>query len=64
MDDLEVFLCATPQGPEKFALILSQEAKKLSSLDRYEQRALFRRKLAIRTLDEALRLASMNAILC
>jgi hypothetical protein len=41
MDDLERILCTTPQGPEKFALIISQEAKKLSSFDRYEQRQQF-----------------------
>ena len=42
----------TPQGPEKFALILSQEHE-LRALDSYERRALSRRKFAIRKLDEA-----------
>jgi hypothetical protein len=46
------FLTTTPQGSEKFALILTQEHN-LRALDRYEQRALSRRKFAIRKLDEA-----------
>ena len=46
------FVTTTPQGPEKCALILSQEHK-LRALDRYERRALSRRKFAIRKLDEA-----------
>jgi hypothetical protein len=48
-------LTSTPQGPEKFATILSQEAKQLLALDRYERRALLRRKIAIQALDEACR---------
>ena len=46
------FVTTTPQGPEKFALILSQEHT-FRSLDRYERRALSRRKFAIRKLDQA-----------
>jgi hypothetical protein len=53
MEALEKFLTATPQGPHKFATILSQEAKQLLAMDRYERRALSRRKFAIRTFDEA-----------
>jgi hypothetical protein len=52
---LSKYLTSTPQGPEKFALILSQEAKHLSIFDRYERRALSRRKVAIRELDAARR---------
>jgi hypothetical protein len=49
------FLSSTPEGPRKFALMLSQEAKTLLAMDRYERRALSRRKFAIRALDEARR---------
>jgi hypothetical protein len=49
------FLNSTPQGPHKFATILSQEAKKLLAMDRYERRALSRRKSAIRAFDETCR---------
>jgi hypothetical protein len=45
-------LTSMPAGPQKFALILSQEAKRLLAMDRYEQRALLRRNTAIRELDE------------
>jgi hypothetical protein len=42
---LEKFvLSPTPQGQHKFATILSQEAKQLLAMDRYERRALSRRK--------------------
>ena len=46
---------STPQGPHKFATILSQEAKQLLAMDRYERRALSRRKSAIRAFDETRR---------
>ena len=41
-----------PKGPHKFAVILSQETKQLLAMDRYERRAIWRRLLAIRALDE------------
>src|SRR6516225_3090837 len=47
------FATSTPQGPDKLATILSGEAKKLLAMDRYEQRALARRKFAIRAFDAA-----------
>jgi hypothetical protein len=42
-----------PQGAHKFATILSQEAEQLLAMDRYERRAVSRRKFAIRAFDGA-----------
>jgi hypothetical protein len=50
---LEQYVTTTPQGPHKWAVILSQELHQLSALDRYERRALARRKFAIRAFDLA-----------
>ena len=47
------YLTSTPQGPQKFAIILSQETKRLLVMDRYERRALFRRRIAIQDFDAA-----------
>jgi hypothetical protein len=47
------YLTTTPQGPAKFATILSGETKQLLAMDRYERRALSRRKFAIRAFDAA-----------
>jgi hypothetical protein len=51
VEDFAAFLKSTPQGPHKFATILSHEAKQLLAMDRYERRALSRRKSAIRAFD-------------
>jgi hypothetical protein len=53
MEGLAAFLNSMPEGPHKFATILSQEAKQLLAMDRYERRALSRRKFAIRAFDAA-----------
>jgi hypothetical protein len=53
LDALVKFVTSVPEGPHKFATILSQEAKQLLRMDRYERRALSRRKFAVRAFDEA-----------
>jgi hypothetical protein len=45
MEALRKFVTSTPQGPHKLATILLGEAKKLLAMDRYERRALSRRKI-------------------
>jgi hypothetical protein len=50
---LERCLTSTPKGPEKFAIILLQEARRLLAMDRYERSALARRKAAIQVFDGA-----------
>jgi len=52
---IEKYLITTPEGPAKFATILSEEMKQLVAMDRYERRALSRRKFAVRAFDEARR---------
>ncbi len=46
------FLYSKPEGPIKLAMILSDKAGRLRALDRYERRALSRRKSAIRAYDQ------------
>ena len=47
-----------PEGPRKIATILSDMARRLAAMDRYERRALSRRKFAIRSFDASRRHAA------
>jgi hypothetical protein len=47
------FRNSKPEGPYKFATILADKNRRLLALDRYERRALSRRKFAIRAFDLA-----------
>jgi hypothetical protein len=49
------FLNSKPEGPYKFATILADKTRQLLAVDRYERRALSRRKFAIRAFDAARR---------
>ena len=55
LNALVTYVTSTPQGPQKLATILSEEVRQLSAMDRYERRALSRRKFAIRAFDAARR---------
>jgi hypothetical protein len=55
LDNVMEFLNSKPEGPYKFAAILADKTRQLLALDRYERRALSRRKFAIRAFDAARR---------
>lgn len=52
--DVVKFLYSKPEGPFKLAMIVSDKARQLLAIDRYERRARSRRKFAIRSYNEKL----------
>ena len=52
--DMRDAILVRPQGVDKFARILADEVTALARMDRYERRALARRKRAIRAFDAAM----------
>src|SRR5262249_3010389 len=56
-DGLMRYVQSKPEGLQKLATILSDMTRRLAAMDRYERRALSRRKFAIRAFDAARRRA-------
>jgi len=60
--DMRKLFVSPPTGPRKHAAILSDMAKQLAGMDRYESRALARRRRAVREFEAARRIAAAAAV--
>jgi hypothetical protein len=58
LSNLERSVQSPPDGPQKLATILADMTAQLAAMDRYERRAVSRRKFAIRAFDAARRQAA------
>jgi hypothetical protein len=52
-DDMKRAVHGRPEGANKLALVLADLSSELLAFERYERRAISRRKFAVRTFDEA-----------